>query len=59
MQVFRVLVLDISAGDQSHPEETAEFCSEADFLDKLLTSGLSYVLEYVQDKPHRAELLVY
>ncbi len=59
MRMFVVLVMDVSAGEQSHPEETAEFCSEADFLDKLMTSGLAYYLEYVQGKPHNAELLVY
>jgi len=59
MNVFVVLVMDVSRGPDSHREEIAEFCSESDFLDKLLTSGLAYYFEYVADKPHNAELLVY
>ena len=53
------MVMDVSRGPDSHREEIAEFCSESDFLDKLLTSGLAYYFEYVADKPHNAELLVY
>lgn len=58
--MFRVLVMHVTpAGVAPHPDEVLELLSEFTFLDNLLHFDLPYEFEWVKDRDHHAELIVY
>jgi hypothetical protein len=60
MMVFRVLVMNMSAGITApHHEETADFSTLDELVEKLRHSGYSWELECVKHPDREAELIVY